>query len=156
MKLLGIIEEDFVNYKKSAMTLEFPHCTFKCNKGHKKPVCQNYHLRNSETLDIDSKVIINKYLKNPITEAIVMQGLEPFDSFDDLMKFIDDFRQVCQDDIVIYSGYNEDEIKFELECLKTYDNIIVKFGRYLPNSKPTFDSILEVTLQSSNQYAKIL
>ena len=30
MKIKGLISEDFVNYKKPAMTIMFPYCTFKC------------------------------------------------------------------------------------------------------------------------------
>jgi len=37
--------------------------------------------------------LLQNYLNNPITESIVMQGLEPFDSFDDLHMFIDHLRK---------------------------------------------------------------
>ena len=41
-----------------------------------------------------------------------------------------------------------------LTYLKKYDNIIIKFGRYLTNQKSKFEPLLGVTLVSDNQYAK--
>ena len=32
MKLKGLIDEDFVNYKDPSLFLIFPFCTFKCEK----------------------------------------------------------------------------------------------------------------------------
>ena len=154
MKLYGIIEEDLINYKKVSMTLQCPYCTFKCNKEYGKKICHNSDLQKSKLREFDIENLIQRYLKNDLSEAIVFQGLEPFDSFDDIVKFIADFREVCNDDIVIYTGYNEDEVQFELDCLSCYQNIIVKFGRFIPYSKQIFDEVLGVKLASSNQYAK--
>ena len=41
-----------------------------------------------------------------------------------------------------------------LTILKNYDNIIIKYGRYIPNQPSRYDSILGVTLASDNQYAE--
>ena len=41
-----------------------------------------------------------------------------------------------------------------VDFLKSYKNIIIKFGRFIPNDKPHRDTILGVNLASSNQYAK--
>ena len=41
-----------------------------------------------------------------------------------------------------------------LSPLLKYKNIIIKFGRYIPNSENKYDEILGVTLASQNQYAK--
>lgn len=38
--------------------------------------------------------------------------------------------------------------------LKSYKNIIIKFGRYVSGQKQHFDDILGVYLSSDNQYAK--
>ena len=35
-----------------------------------------------------------------------------------------------------------------------YSNIIIKFGRFIPNREPHFDEVLGVNLASNNQYAK--
>lgn len=154
MKLLGIIDEDFINYKKISMVLEFPYCTFKCNKDCGFEVCQNYRLKQSEILSFSIDSIISAYIDNPITESIVFQGLEPLDSFKDVIHFIKTFRKICDDDIVIFTGYKESEIQNELKLLENYQNIIIKFGRFIPNSNPRFDKTLGITLNSDNQYAK--
>ena len=37
--------------------------------------------------------------------------------------------------------------------LSYFDNIIIKFGRYIPNKQSHYDNILGVNLASDNQYA---
>ena len=59
----------------------------------------------------------------------------------------------CIDDIVIYTGYNLNEIEDKVNILKNYKNIIIKFGRFIPNNKIHYDEILGVYLASDNQYA---
>jgi len=39
MKLKGIIDCDFTNYKDPVLTLEFPKCDFKCDKLNGCQVC---------------------------------------------------------------------------------------------------------------------
>ena len=39
----------------------------------------------------------------------------------------------CNDDIVIYTGYERDECKEDIEKLKKYPNIIIKWGRFIMN-----------------------
>ena len=155
MKIKGIISEDFVNYKKPSMVIEFPYCSFKCDKECGQTVCQNSSLAHSPTYNIDIKKIILHYLKNDITEAIVMQGLEPLDSKEDLYQLIKFFRKYTDDDIIIYTGYTELELDSDIQILKRlFKNIIIKFGRFIPNSPSYYDEILGVFLASSNQYAK--
>ena len=154
MKIVQLVDEDFVNYKKASMVIGCPYCNFKCDRECGKSVCQNSKLANSIILDISEDFIINRYLDNEITHAIIFQGLEPFDSWPDLFYFISLFRDQSSDDIVIYTGYNEDEIGTLVEDLTRYDNIIVKFGRYIPDQKSHFDEVLGVNLASPNQYAK--
>ena len=60
----------------------------------------------------------------------------------------------CHDDVVIYTGYYPDEVSTILDRLREFDNIIVKFGRYIPNMKPRFDDVLGVWLASNNQYVE--
>lgn len=152
MELLSIIDEDFVNYKKPSMFILFPHCSMKCGKKR----CQNAALLEQETIEIDNDVIIKRYLDNNITSAIVCGGLEPFDSWDELHNFILNVRYYTSDDIVIYTGYTEEELKDKLPWLAVYENVIVKFGRYLHKSPSRFDEVLGVKLASDNQYAKII
>ena len=155
MKIKGIIFEDTINYKKISLTIMMPYCSFKCDKESGTNICQNGKLANDPNIDIDPKQIIETYyLNNNLVDSIVFQGLEPFDSWDDLLNFVKEFRKVSFDDIVIYSGYNEDEIVNQINELSQFSNIIVKFGRYLPNQESHFDEVLGVKLASSNQYAK--
>lgn len=154
MLLKGIIDEDFVNYKKPSMVLEFPHCTLKCGA----ELCQNSSLVNSPDIRVDVHDICTRYINNPITEAVVMQGLEPFDSWEDVQDFVVALRlhRNCPDDIVIYTGYDESEIIGKTQWLSIFNNIIVKFGRYIPNQFVHYDNVLGVNLASDNQYAKKL
>lgn len=157
MKIKGLIDEDFVNYKKPSMVIEFPYCTFKCDKEYGQSICQNSSLANEPNIEISYEEIILRYLCNPITKAIVLQGLEPFDSFDEITDFLFWLQKSFhnQDDIIIYTGYTEEEISKKINTLKKlFSNIIIKFGRYVPNQKPHFDEILGVKLASDNQYAK--
>lgn len=160
MKVKQIVCEDFVNYKKPSMFVGTSYCTGKCYKelGMSCEMCQNSSMMNTNSMPVDDKLIIKKYKNNPITQAIVFGGLEPFDQFDELYEFIDCFRncEKCEDDVVIYTGYNKDEINKQVEMLSKFSNIIIKFGRYIPNEKVHYDEVLGVELASNNQYAERL
>lgn len=156
MKVKGIVWEDFVNYKVPCTTIEMPICDFKCDRECGCEVCQNSELALAPTYDYSDYSIINTYCMNPIAQAICFQGLEPFDSFEDLYRFIELFRGFYSqnDDIVIYTGYNKYEIENQLNQLKQFPNIVVKFGRYIPNQPSIYDEVLELELASPNQYAE--
>ena len=155
IKIRGLIEEDFVNYKKPSIYIAFPYCAFKCDKECGYSVCQNSSLvTNSEIINIDEQKIVNRYIDNPITTSIVISGLEPFDSYKDLFILIKAFREKTLDDIVIYTGYNKNEIENNIEELKQFKNIFVKFGRFIPNQQKHYDNILQVNLASPNQYGE--
>lgn len=154
MKLIGIIDTDTVNYKKISMVLEFPYCSFKCDRECGKKVCQNSDLASAPIIDIKIDEIIKMYNNNPMTEAIVCQGLEPMDSIYDLFNFIENFRKESQDDIVIYTGYKKEEILHIVKQLMNYPNIIIKFGRFIPDEQYHYDDVLGVNLASMNQYAE--
>ena len=159
MKIKGIIDCDIINYKKISMTIMMPICrNFKCDKECGRQVCQNSELASAPLIALDDIEIIKMYLKNPLTEAIVFQGLEPFDSWEDLARLIDTFRTYTQDDIVIYTGYTKEELEqtYYLNFLKKYDKIIIKYGRYIPNKQNRYDKVLGVWLASDNQYAEEL
>lgn len=157
MLIKNLIDEDFCNYKKPSMFIGFSKCTFKCDKECGRDVCQNSELALAPTIEIDDEEIIHRYITNPITEAITIGGLEPFDDFNDLFTFIADFRDYSKDDIVIYTGYYPEEIPSYLDLLSAnYKNIIIKFGRFIPDKPHRFDELLGVELSSDNQYAKRL
>lgn len=146
--------EDFTNYKKPSMFIGFSKCTWKCERECGMRVCQNSALATAKTINIDVDRLINVYLNNPITKSIVCGGLEPFDTMNDLEKLVVALRNNTDDDIVIYTGYKEEEIADEINWLSQFPNIIVKFGRFIPNQERHYDEVLGVKLASDNQYAK--
>lgn len=154
MIITGIRDEDFSNYKEPSMFISAAFCTFKCEKESGVLCCQNKHL--NEYLCVKESAIIRRYLSNPITHAIVFGGLEPFDQIEDVVAFISLLRYDyhCDDTVVIYTGYNKTEISSSLDRLKEYKNIIVKFGRFIPDRDHHYDEVLGVPLASPNQYAE--
>ena len=156
MRIKDVKVEDFLNYKKPSLFIITSICDWKCCRECHIPesVCQNNPLVKNPTVDINDNKIIKLYLENDIVKAVVFGGLEPMLQFQELVSFIDKFRKVSEDDIVIYTGYYKNKIKKEVEILKKYKNIIIKFGRYIPNRKSKYDEVLGVTLASDNQYAE--
>ena len=154
MIIKNLIDEDFSNYKECAMFIGFPHCTFKCEKDCGCiGMCQNSELVMSPDIDISYSNIVNRYINNPLSRAIVFGGLEPFDDFEDLLTLVQFFRMETDDDIIIYTGYYADEIVEQIRKIKKYKNIIIKFGRFIPNQESRYDDVLGVNLASKNQYA---
>ena len=155
MKLRGYVEEDFTNYKKPSMFLITPYCDFKWCIENGNNICQNMDVIKAPIIDVDNDELIKRYLNNPITKSIVFGGLEPMDSFEEVREFINTLRwdYNCFDDVVIYTGYNADEIIDQCMRLSKFSNVIVKFGRFIPDQKSHFDEVLGVELASPNQYA---
>lgn len=155
MKTFGVIEEDFTNYKLPCMFISTTTCTFKCEKEAGFECCHNSPWINQSPLDISVEMLYNMFTSNPITEAIVIGGLEPFDQFEDIIEFVAYFRENhCNNPIIIYTGYYLNEVTPEIEQLKNYNNIIIKFGRYVPNRPKRYDDVLGIELVSDNQYAE--
>ena len=142
MEIKGVVFEDFTNYRKPSMFIITKSCNFKCDKENGCSVCQNSHLAHESIYNVDDEKLIQRYIQNDISQAIVFGGLEPFDTFNELLHFITLFRTTFSitDEIVIY--------------LKEFSNIIVKFGRYVYNQQSHMDPILGVILASPNQYAE--
>ena len=154
IRLSGIIDEDFINYKEPSMVLMFPYCTFKCGKD----VCQNAQIADAKVIEVNPEDLCVRYLHNFIVSAIVLQGLEPMDSFDEVVELLEALRNQFKvdADVVIYTGYNKDEIKDKIEILSKYKNIVMKYGRYIPGEALHFDNVLGVWLSSNNQYGERL
>lgn len=131
-------------------------CDFKCcTESNISPtVCQNNSLNNEPIYEIDDAVIIKNYIQNPISKAVVFGGLEPIKQFAELLSFCRSLRMYTQNPIIIYTGYYPDEIENELRQLKKLSNIIIKFGRFLPNQSAHFDPVLGIDLISPNQWAE--
>lgn len=156
MKLKGLVDEDFLQYKIPSMFIITCNCDFKCEKECGKKLCQNSAIVELPVIELDDDELIERYIANNITKAIVFGGLEPILQFDEIVVFIDKLRNHCNimDDVVIYTGYNEEEIHKQIEFLKIYPNIVIKFGRFIPDEIAHRDGILGIELASDNQYAK--
>ena len=156
MNLKDVVFEDYINYKKPSMFLIFPKCSFKCDSEFGVQICQNWEVAHLPDIDVDANKLIRLYLQNPLTKAVVCGGLEPFDSSIELSTFINNFRTHSNDDIVIYTGYTEEELQNRsvFKEIISHKNIIIKFGRYIPDYDPHYDEVLGVELNSDNQYAK--
>lgn len=155
--LKGVVMEDFVNYAKPSLFLITCKCDWKCCHEANIPitVCQNEPVVRQPTKEFLISSIYKAYIDNEITKAVVIGGLEPILQFEEVLSLLDYFRkQNCNDDFVIYTGYYKEEIEKEIEQLKKYPNVILKYGRYKPNSVSRFDDVLQITLVSDNQYAE--
>ena len=155
-----IIQEDFSNYKKPSLFIGMPYCDGKCwrDLNLSPTLCQNHELFDAEIFSVNIGDLCKQYIDNPITKAIVFGGLEPFhdDSFLHMLFFIEKLRVLykCNDDVVIYTGYYPTEITGKVKQLENYDNIIIKYGRYVPNKPSIYDDVLGVELASNNQWAE--
>jgi hypothetical protein len=156
MLVTNIITEDTANYKKISMFIGTPYCSGKCWRelGLDSSICQNDRLRDGNKLCISINDLIELYDNHPLCEAVVFGGMEPLDSVEDLNVFVMNFRYRHPDPIVIYTGYTEKEAKEKLQYILLHENIIVKYGRYIPDQPRRYDEILGVKLASPNQYAK--
>ena len=154
MKIIDLIDEDFINYKKPSLFLALPFCTFKCEKECGIQCCQNSFLAKQPIIEIPTEKLVQRYLENPISESVVMGGMEPLDSFNDVLDFISILRKHCKDPVILYTGYYKSEIEDKINQLQKFPNIIVKFGRFKPNEPHHIDPILGVELASTNQYAE--
>ena len=154
MLVKGITDEDFVNYKLPSMFIATATCSFKCDKEYGQPICQNSALANQPNINVFMPSIVDRYIGNPISKAIVFGGLEPLDDCDTLV-LCNLFRAAgVMDDIVFYTGYTKQESWTWRQDLKRFPNIVMKYGRYIPGQQPHFDPVLGVNLASDNQYAE--
>lgn len=157
MKIKQIVSEDFVNYKRPSIFLGVGICDFKCCRegGFDVSVCQNSELAIAKEIELDKDYVFRLYEGNSITKAIVIGGLEPMLQFDDVLSLLKYFREHgCDDDFVVYTGYYRHEIEDKISQLAKYKNVVVKYGRYVPNNEKHFDEVLGVWLASDNQYAE--
>lgn len=158
MRVKTIIDEDFVNYRKPAMFIGCISCGGKCAQEGNFPlsVCQNDQWRNAPVIEVHDDDLILRYLLNDITSAIVFGLLEPLEQQDELYEFVRKLRKdfKCGDDVVIYTGYDADEVaEYVNKLANDFGNIVVKYGRFKLGDAPHYDDVLGVKLASDNQYA---
>lgn len=157
MRVKGIIEEDFANYKVPSMFINTCFCDFKCctELDMDIGVCQNAPLAQSPIKEISDDVIYKHFESNPITKAVVVGGMEPMMQIDEIISLISQFRQNGDwSTFVVYTGYYPQEIENELALLRPLGNIVVKFGRFIPNKPSRHDDVLGINLSSDNQFAE--
>ena len=156
MRIKDIVDENLQDYKKTSMFICTSFCDGKCYKelGVDCSLCHNNKILLQPIIDMADSSIVNRYINNPITHAVVIGGLEPFDQFNELVSLISKFREKTDDDIVIYSGFYKNEVEDKINILSKYKNIIVKFGRFMPNKERVFDSVLGVYLANEEQHAE--
>ena len=149
-----IESEWFQDYRLPSMLVAFPHCSFKCEKENEGCCCQNSALDTAPNIDVSIDEIVKTYMNDHITSAIIMGGLEPFDSWDDLYSLIKALREHTNDLVIIYTGYYPNEVREYVSKLRELNNIVVKWGRFVPYQNKHWDNILGVKLASDNQYAE--
>lgn len=156
MRIKDIQDENFQDYKKTSMFIATCKCSWKCcvDSGVDISLCQNSSTVKLPTINIDDNKIVERYINNQITHAIVIGGLEPLDQFDELVSLISSFREKTNDDIVIYTGFYRNEVEDKISILSNFKNIIVKFGRFIPNKEKVFDGVLGVYLANEEQHAE--
>ena len=149
------MEENNLNhYYKNGLLVATVGCDWKCLKeqGLDISICQNSHTSKMQTKFISTKELVDKFNENLLSECIIFAGLEPILQFDEVYGFIKEFRKTNYNDVVIFTGYYPEEIKEELEKLKSFENIYIKLGRYIQNSSKIYDPIGKIWLSGSNQY----
>lgn len=161
MKLIDIKSDNTTDYKKTALFIAFPYCSGKCGE-----LCQNKRLMTlskNALKDVDITTIVEFYDSLKTHNSVVMGGLEPLDSIDDVITIIYNICNVQKPtDIVIYTGYTDQEYLYNFEdklinAYKTAKNLknkqlIVKVGRFDPSIKENYlNKTLGVKLATSNQ-----
>lgn len=154
MKIKGLTDINFTDYKLPSLYIATPYCSFKCDKECGRAVCQNSALATEPVLSISNTTLIQIYQANPITQAFVFGGLEPLDS-SDLLETIEELQARAHPRrTVIYTGYTEEEVLMGHPQILSLSNLVVKYGRFVPDQPAHFDPVLGVNLASPNQYAK--
>lgn len=155
INLFDVNTADFVNYKSCTYNiLAGISCTFKCGK----EFCINNPLINQEIVITTNDKLIKDYLNQSIATSITFQGLEALDNLKQILWFIYYFRKESNDNIILWTGYTKEECEDLIFLIKKmgWNNIIIKYGRYIPNRPSRYDEVLGINLVSDNQYAEVL
>lgn len=143
-----LVVEDYIQYKLPSLFIGTSKCSRHCIN------CQNEKLRHTG-IEVDNFRLINLYLNNPLTKAITFGGLDPLDTFEEVLSFYEEFRKISREPVVIYTGYREEEVSDKIALLVPFGGkLIVKFGAYIEGHERHYDEVLGVWLISDNQYAK--
>ena len=152
------VEDNYQDYDKPSIKIMTSVCDFKCCKeqGLDVSVCANHKYSSELPKKVPNESILGLFNHNrTICSSIVFGGLEPLKQMSELYYLCKYLRDNGVDeDIVIYTGYYPEELNpHDMLLIISLGSIIIKFGRYIPNSKPVFDKVLGVELISDNQFA---
>ena len=137
MKIKGLTDTNFTDYKLPSLYIATPYCSFKCDKECGRAVCQNSALAHDTIYSVPNAAIAKIYNDNPVTQAVVFGGLEPLDSTD-LLEAITDLQTMCKImRIVIYTGYTEEEVQSKFPTLLSTTNLVMKYGRFVRVKRET-------------------
>lgn len=168
MELLDVKFGNIADYKKTSLYIAFPFCSGKCgNKCQNRVFWQQKDKRNNDIhlINYSEDEIVSYYNKLKTHESVVMGGLEPLDSLEDVInlcnKLLENDKPV---DIIIYTGYTKEEfLKIEPKFYDVFKNlkpnatncIIFKLGRYdLSQDVEYFNYTLGAKLATSNQFTR--
>lgn len=156
MIIKDIQDETLQDYKDVAMLISARTCDWKCCRDAGYEICQNSEVARRKDIDIPNEKICERYLSNKVSKAIIFGGLEPMFQILDILAILELLRNHyhCNDTVVIYTGYDKSEIKPQVRALSEYPNVIVKYGRFIPNQTTHYDAVLGVFLASPNQWAE--
>lgn len=161
MRVRKLLTERFQDYKFPCMYISACWCDWKCCPDH-PDICQNSPVARMPIKDIPDDEILDLYESDPITQAIVIAGLEPLIQANEVIGLI---RRAVERNIrttfIIYTGYTADEAQaagfHDMLCTTGFGsgvNVVIKYGRFIPGRQPHLDSLLGVELVSDNQYAR--
>lgn len=129
-------------------------CSWKCENCINKK-----HVFEYSYPEFTINEIISQYQKNILTYTIIMAGFEPFDNYVNFMDLVEAIRvSGINDMIVVYTGYDIVDFRSNFLLLNIFqelthfDNIIIKFGRYIEGLEKVWNEELGIWLASANQY----
>ena len=104
--------------------------------------------------DREGEVILKKY--SPIGELSIFakEYAEALAQTTGMISCITDHDQVVAAAGPGSKEFAGKEISKELDALRPLGNIVVKFGRFIPNKPSRYDDVLGIELSSDNQFAE--
>lgn len=113
IRIKGIVHERVEDAPFIGALISAIDCNLNC-KG-----CFNQHIKELETIEMDSEEILNKVLENPFNEGIILAGLEWSLQEEELRELVSLARKKGLK-VMIYSGLSEEELK---KSFQTFMNL---------------------------------
>lgn len=117
--------------------------------------CFNQHIKEMDTLYINTDEIVDMIKNNPFEEGLILGGLEWSEQSDELIELV---NTVMDNNlkVMIYTGLTEIEFFNIVDKSKLQSGVYIKFGRYINTNKTITNIQFGVNLASENQYIKII